>query len=74
VTDDGASTGKPDGLGFGLRGMRERVTASGGRLTIERGRDGGGWTVAARIAALPGNEGMGDEALGGEDLAGASAA
>jgi two-component system sensor histidine kinase UhpB len=61
VTDDGAPSGKPDGVGFGLRGMRERVAASNGRLTIERGPDGGGWTVAARLAALPRGEDM-DEA------------
>ena len=44
--DDGAPSGKPDGAGFGLSGMRERVEAAGGVLTISRGRDGGGWTVA----------------------------
>jgi two-component system sensor histidine kinase UhpB len=61
VTDDGAPSGKPDGVGFGLRGMRERVAASNGRLTIERGPDGGGWTVEARLAAFPRGEDM-DEA------------
>jgi two-component system sensor histidine kinase UhpB len=57
VSDDGAPSGKPEGVGFGLRGMRERVAAAGGRLTIERGsgdRGGGrGWTVAARLDAFP---------------------
>jgi two-component system sensor histidine kinase UhpB len=56
VTDDGEAGGKPDGVGFGLRGMRERVAAVNGRLTIERGRDGGGWTVAAKLAAFPRGE------------------
>ena len=60
VSDDGAASGKPEGVGFGLRGMRERVTAAGGRLTIERGSGGrgagGGWTVAARLAAFPAGE------------------
>src|SRR5579859_538207 len=64
VSDDGAPSGKPEGDGFGLRGMRERVAAAGGRLTISRGdgdrgaggRGAGGWTVAARLAAFPGGE------------------
>ena len=61
VSDDGAPSGKPEGVGFGLRGMRERVAAAGGRLTIERGAGsrgaiGGGWTVAARLTAFPGGE------------------
>lgn len=54
VSDDGAPSGKPEGVGFGLRGMRERVAAAGGRLNI--GRAGAGWTVAARLAAFPGGE------------------
>jgi two-component system sensor histidine kinase UhpB len=54
VSDDGAPNGKPEGVGFGLRGMRERVAAMGGQLTI--GRDAGGWTVAARLAPFPGDE------------------
>jgi signal transduction histidine kinase len=33
--------------------MRERVAAAGGRLTIERGQEGGGWTVAARLSPFP---------------------
>ena len=62
VSDDGAAGDKPEGVGFGLRGMRERVAAAGGRLMIDRGpgdraRGGGaGWTVAARLAAFPGCE------------------
>ena len=74
VTDDGAPTGKPDGVGFGLRGMRERVAALGGRLTIERGSDGSGWTVAARIAAFPRGEDMEVQDRGDEDMKEASAA
>jgi two-component system sensor histidine kinase UhpB len=53
VSDDGAPSGKPEGSGFGLRGMRERVAAAGGRLAIDRGPDGGGWTVTARLALFP---------------------
>jgi len=53
VSDDGAPSGKPDGAGFGLRGMRERVAGAGGRLTVGRGRNGGGWTVAARLSPFP---------------------
>lgn len=58
VSDDGAPSGKPEGVGFGLRGMRERVAAAKGRLTIERGGrgPGAGWTVAARLAAFPWGE------------------
>jgi len=48
IADDGASHAKPDGAGFGLIGMRERVTASKGMLAIVRG-DAGGWTVTARL-------------------------
>jgi two-component system sensor histidine kinase UhpB len=54
VSDDGAPSGKPEGVGFGLRGMRERVAAAKGRLTIDRGADRG-WTVAARLTAFPGD-------------------
>jgi two-component system sensor histidine kinase UhpB len=56
ISDDGAPGGKPEGSGFGLRGMRERVTAAGGRLTIGRGPDGGGWTVTARLSLAPSGE------------------
>ncbi len=54
VSDNGAPTGKPDGTGFGLRGMRERVAAAGGWLIIRRGEGGGGWTVTAHLSAFPG--------------------
>ena len=43
--------GRLDQSGFGLIGMRERVTASGGTLSIDRGDDGAGWTVLARLPA-----------------------
>jgi two-component system sensor histidine kinase UhpB len=55
VKDDGASaTAKSDGEGdtkggLGLIGMRERVRASSGVLTIDRGADGGGWEITARL-------------------------
>ncbi len=55
VTDDGAPASQPEGAGYGLRGMRERVSAAGGRLTVGRGPEGG-WTVAARLAAAPRGE------------------
>lgn len=37
VDDDGAGSGRPPVPGYGLVGMRERVTAVGGRLTAEPG-------------------------------------
>lgn len=69
VSDDGAPTGKPEGAGFGLRGMRERVAAAGGRLTIQRGARrgadgelaGGGWSVTARLSAFPTGEEPADD-------------
>ena len=45
VADDGAGTAEP-GAGLGLKGMRERVAAAGGRLTAGP-HDGGGWRVRA---------------------------
>jgi two-component system sensor histidine kinase UhpB len=48
VADDGAPTGEPSGGGFGLKGMRERVTALGGTLDIDREA---GWRVTARLPA-----------------------
>jgi len=47
ITDDGAPGDKPQGAGFGLIGMRERVTAARGSLTIAR--DPTGWSVQARL-------------------------
>ncbi|HEX4180001.1 MAG TPA: histidine kinase [Caulobacteraceae bacterium] len=57
VSDNGA--GKPkssprerwDQGGFGLIGMRERVAASGGLLSVDQGVSGQGWTVLARLPA-----------------------
>jgi two-component system sensor histidine kinase UhpB len=49
VLDDGSPLGgSPGPGGLGLIGMRERVAASGGRLTFGPRRDGG-WMVAARL-------------------------
>ncbi|GAA0794783.1 two-component sensor histidine kinase [Spirilliplanes yamanashiensis] len=49
VDDDGAATpGDDPAPGVGLRGMRERVTALGGRLRAGP-RDGGGFTVRAEL-------------------------
>jgi two-component system sensor histidine kinase UhpB len=58
VTDDGGglTQEQPSG-GMGLRGMRERVTALGGELTVAAGRDGRGVTVAARLPVLAAAEG-----------------
>ncbi|MBS0412119.1 MAG: HAMP domain-containing protein [Proteobacteria bacterium] len=55
VSDDGAGAssgaGGVEGGGFGLVGMRERVTAAHGRLTLGPGPAGRGWTVLARLPA-----------------------
>jgi two-component system sensor histidine kinase UhpB len=50
VADDGALRGEANGAGFGLIGMRERVSAANGTLDILRGVHGG-WTVTARLPA-----------------------
>jgi two-component system sensor histidine kinase UhpB len=55
VVDDGAPPDRPDGAGYGLIGMRERVEGAGGVLTIERGQNGG-WTVEARFPSEDGEE------------------
>ena len=48
VTDDGPPVTDPPRGGFGLTGMRERVTSLGG--TVDAGpRTGGGWTVSATL-------------------------
>jgi signal transduction histidine kinase len=48
VTDDGTAAGPPAPGGFGLLGMRERVTVYGG--TVQAGpRDAGGYRVHARL-------------------------
>ena len=51
VSDNGAATGDPGEAGFGLIGMRERVAAAHGSLTVERGGPAGGWSVTARLPA-----------------------
>jgi two-component system sensor histidine kinase UhpB len=50
ISDDGPLSGAPVATGFGLTGMRERVTAAGGALDIVCGKTGG-WTVTARLPA-----------------------
>lgn len=47
ISDDGSSGDQPDGVGFGLVGMRERVAAVRGQLTISR--PAGGWSVTATL-------------------------
>ena len=59
VADDGAPGGQAGGAGFGLIGMRERVSAANGSLTIVKG-DHGGWTVTARLPAHAGVEELED--------------
>lgn len=50
VSDDGAADETAQaGPAFGLAGMRERVEALGGAMTIERGLDGWNWSVSARL-------------------------
>jgi signal transduction histidine kinase len=55
VTDDGTSAETPSPAGFGLVGMRERVSVYGG--TIQAGhRDGGGFRVHARLPVEAGDQ------------------
>jgi signal transduction histidine kinase len=55
VTDDGTSAGVPSPGGFGLVGMRERVSVYGG--TVQAGaRDGGGFRVHARLPVEAGDQ------------------
>ena len=48
IEDDGTDAAKPPVPGYGLVGMRERVTGLGGRLTAGPGRTGG-FSVLAEI-------------------------
>jgi signal transduction histidine kinase len=53
VTDDAPFSGPSSRGGFGLTGMRERVTSLGG--TLDAGpRPGGGWTVSATLPVATG--------------------
>lgn len=54
VTDDGAGPGAPAEPGYGLLGMRERVDAAGGTLTVGPRPDGPGWRVRATLPVPPG--------------------
>ncbi len=51
VSDDGAPSGETGQAGYGLIGMRERVAAAGGELTIARAGALGGWSLVARLPA-----------------------
>jgi signal transduction histidine kinase len=55
VADDGTSAATPSPGGFGLIGMRERVSVYGG--TVQAGhRDGGGFRVHARLPVEAGDQ------------------
>lgn len=57
VADDGRPAGAPAPTGFGLVGMRERVSVYGG--TVQAGqRDGGGFRVHASLPVDPGDRAM----------------
>ncbi|GAA4715866.1 sensor histidine kinase [Phytohabitans rumicis] len=49
VTDDGQGATQPRAGGYGIIGMRERVTACGGTLRAGTGAGGRGFTVAATL-------------------------
>lgn len=55
IADDGQGMSKPSGVGFGLRGMAERVRAIGGRLTL-RNKPGGGLAVIVMLPCQPERE------------------
>ncbi|GIJ67813.1 sensor histidine kinase [Virgisporangium ochraceum] len=48
VADDGPAVAQPSSGGFGLTGMRERVTSLGGTVDAGPG-EGGGWRVRATL-------------------------
>jgi len=48
ISDDGPGTGDASGSGYGLVGMRERVSVYGGELQSER-RPGGGYALRVRL-------------------------
>ena len=54
VTDDGTSAAVPSPGGFGLVGMRKRVSVYGG--TVRGHRDGGGFRVHARLPVEAGDQ------------------
>jgi two-component system, NarL family, sensor histidine kinase UhpB len=52
VADDGRGIREPNRLGYGLVGVRERVSAVGGRLTFSN-RSGKGFQVTATLPCAP---------------------
>jgi two-component system sensor histidine kinase UhpB len=52
VADDGRGIQGPNRLGYGLVGVRERVSAVGGRLTFSN-RSGKGFQVTATLPCAP---------------------
>jgi two-component system sensor histidine kinase UhpB len=49
VADDGAAAKPASTQGYGLIGMRERVAAANGKLTIDQGERGSGWTIRVQL-------------------------
>jgi two-component system sensor histidine kinase UhpB len=62
ITDDGSASDTLGKTGFGLIGMRERVAAAQGRLSIIQGAEKGGWTILARLPDLDNGEGLSEGA------------
>ena len=55
VVDDGRGIDPAAAEGFGLRGMRERVTSGGGALTVTSG-PAGGTRVQVSLPVVPATE------------------
>ncbi|MBS7791719.1 sensor histidine kinase [Roseococcus sp. SDR] len=51
ASDDGVGFGQPDGAGFGLTNMRQRISELGGSLAIESGPEGTRTTIRLPLPA-----------------------